>query len=467
MSSPSAISTTSMRPTPDPEKIASSLRVASKTGHAYVSITIGAPRLDPCRLFGLEPQQSAYYFSDSEQSAEVGLGEALRLTGPDPFDVPSLDRHTATLLEDVFSVGLDAGAQSARLFGGIAYGAPPLATGPWRQFAGIDFVLPRFRYLTNHRDAVMTLTLSQAELSSREACRDWALRWVHLLDSLPGPPAVRRPRRVLGKGLFPERIDWVRQVTEAQQALTRGELEKVVLARQLTLTLDPPPYPEELLERLLVLSPDTQRFAIRRGTSTFLGASPERLVLRRGSELRTDALAGSMRAGQEGDLQSLQSNPKERREHGLVVREIRARLEGLGAQLEVQQTPGIRTLRHVWHLHTPISARMIGLPSVLELVERLHPTPAVGGIPSDAAAEFLRRNETIERGWYAGPVGWLDARGDGEFVVALRSGLIEGSQIHLFAGAGLVVGSDPANEWEETNLKLQALLEALSLEAPP
>jgi len=157
----------------------------------------------------------------------------------------------------------------------------------------------------------------------------------------------------------------------------------------------------------------------------------------------------------------LMASGKERFEHDLVVRELVRKLELMGARAEVPNQPSIRQLRHVLHLSTSITARLFGPPHVLTLMSRLHPTPAVGGVPEDTAREFMRQQENFERGWYAAPIGWFDGQGDGEFVVALRSGLLTDNVLRLYAGAGIVRDSKPEKELQEIELKLQSLLEAI------
>jgi isochorismate synthase EntC len=159
----------------------------------------------------------------------------------------------------------------------------------------------------------------------------------------------------------------------------------------------------------------------------------------------------------------LLASAKDRREHELVVSAIRDALEGMRSDIDAPAEPVVRTLRHVLHLHTPIRAVLSEPHHVLELVAALHPTPAVGGTPTPYAIDWIKHHEPVARGWYASPVGWFDLDGDGEFAVAIRSGVIVGDRAHLWAGAGIVAGSDPDKELAETELKLRAMLGALGV----
>jgi isochorismate synthase EntC len=147
-----------------------------------------------------------------------------------------------------------------------------------------------------------------------------------------------------------------------------------------------------------------------------------------------------------------------------VVRELLHTLAPLSDSIEHRPVPEVHVLRHVAHLRTRLHGTLNSQRHVLELVERLHPTPAVAGVPTERALAWIAEHEPDERGWYAGPVGWFDARGDGDFVVALRSGVLSGKHLALYAGAGIVRGSEADSELAETRWKLAALLGALGAE---
>ena len=203
----------------------------------------------------------------------------------------------------------------------------------------------------------------------------------------------------------------------------------------------------------------------RHGTCC-LGATPERLVRLAGRRVDTAAVAGSAARGRSPEedarlARALSESKKEQAEHAVVVRALRAALEDLCAELTLPEAPRLLRLDGIQHLETPLVATLRGSPHVLDLVARLHPTPAVGGSPREAALAWLAAREQLERGWYAGPLGYVDASGGGEFFVALRSALLRAGEARLFAGAGVVEGSTPEAELRETRLKLRALLAPL------
>ena len=277
---------------------------------------------------------------------------------------------------------------------------------------------------------------------------------------------------------------------EAVEAVGSGELEKVVVARQVRHGRRPAP--EDVLRRLCERggrstvfafssagdssTPDSSTPAASRNTvfafssaggagsgassgaakSIFAGASPELLAAKSGECFTSLALAGS-KPLHEADL--LLSDAKELAEHQYVVDHLRSRLANTEAELAATGQPEVLCLANIAHLASSVSGKT--LDGILNLVETLHPSPAVAGVPTDAALEFLRQHEQFDRGWYAGPVGWLTPDGDGRFFVALRSVLLNPDESLLFAGSGIVEGSCPEKEEQETWLKLQTAMEAL------
>lgn len=256
---------------------------------------------------------------------------------------------------------------------------------------------------------------------------------------------------------------WEATVARAVKAITAGDLEKVVVAREVLVQCNRPIVVHDVLDRLRTLYPGCTVFCV----DGFLGASPELLVERHGSTVRCHPLAGTYpRSGDPAVDRQLASqllaSPKERREHRYAVDQITAVLRGLCRELTVPEQPVVMPLRNVVHLGTEIRGVLDEpAPSALELAARLHPTPAVGGTPTAAALDWLTEHEDLARGRYAGPVGWVDCRGDGSFSVGIRSAEVSGANARLFAGVGVVAGSEPRRELIETQLKLQALLAAL------
>jgi isochorismate synthase len=366
-----------------------------------------------------------------------------------------------------------------RLFGGLAFAPGRTEEAPWLAFGDGGFVLPRLRYARQGERAFLDLTLESSSWSG--AGRDAARAELDLaLGALATavPPAHQLPGPFEGL-LELSAARWSELVREVTRGLRAGQFEKVVLARRSQVDARHPFDPIEVLDRLRESALGCTRFAFRRGQATFLGATPERLVARRGLAVQADALAGSSdrlrpprdhppSAGDSilddaGAAAALLASAKDTAEHGHVVREIALRLGPHCERLDVPAQPSVRRLRHLLHLHTRIEGCLREPRHVLDLVGLLHPTPAVGGVPRSDALRWILEHEPAPRGWYAGPVGWFDEKGDGDFSVALRSALIWGRTAWLWAGAGIVLGSEAVAEYAETALKQRAMLDALGM----
>lgn len=256
-------------------------------------------------------------------------------------------------------------------------------------------------------------------------------------------------------------------VRRAVAMIDGGELRKVVLARTIEVTADRALDPKLLASRLRAVDPDAYTFAAPTDEGVLVGASPELLVSRRGREVRSNPLAGS--APRSGDAEQDRANAdaligssKEQEEHAIVVDAIAETLRPFCEELTWDPEPVLRETPNVWHLSTRFrGALREPPPTALDLVAALHPTPAVAGEPSEAALAAIGELEPFDRGRYAGPVGWVDADGDGEWAIALRCAELRGGRAILYAGAGIVAGSEPARELDETERKFRAFLDAL------
>ena len=261
--------------------------------------------------------------------------------------------------------------------------------------------------------------------------------------------------------------DYRATVARALTRIAAGEFEKIVLARAIDLTLKQPLHPLRVLNGLRQLFPDCYAFSLANGRGqSFIGASPEQLVRVSKGTLETAALAGTtargMGASEDATLgAALLQSEKDLREHRHVVEAIANRLTQHGLKLECAAQPGLRRLANVQHLHTPIHAVLPENVRLLDAVAWLHPTPAVGGTPVAAAVARIRELEGFSRGLYGGAIGWVNARGGGEFFVGIRSALVDGATARVYAGAGIVAGSTPEKEFAETQLKFKAMLGAL------
>jgi isochorismate synthase len=356
-------------------------------------------------------------------------------------------------------------AQMPRLFGGFAFQQGRAKSALWQPFGEAHFVLPRLLYTRQAHEAWLTLTLRAEETRDPERLDALLAQSGRVLEALlrsHDKSVISRAPRLLNVAER-SKEDWAQCVEAIRDGIASGRFEKVVAAHSTVFELDPAPDVSAVLSRLRAEDSLCTRFAFRFGGSTFLGATPERLVDKLGLRVETEAMAGSIRAGDRGGAGQLLASRKDLDEHNIVVRELLRSLEPFAASLEHAKRPEIHQLRYVLHLRTPIEAELREACHIVELVERVHPTPAVGGMPRGRALEWISEHEPEERGWYAGPIGWFDAAGDGQFWVALRSALIEAERAHLYVGAGIVRDSDAESEYAETRLKLASLLAALQV----
>ena len=283
------------------------------------------------------------------------------------------------------------------------------------------------------------------------------------LADLPEPDGAAAPLRVLWDLNRPALLA---AVSDVAAEIRSGAYEKVVLAATREIEAGAPIAPGVALDRLRDGYPDCHLFCFRAGDGIFLGASPEQLVGLHDGRVTALGLAGSAPRGRtpeedEALGDALLHSAKDRSEHEIVVRALREVLAAHAENLRAPNQPGLLRLRNIQHLATEVTATARAGVDVLDLVERLHPTPAVCGWPTASAREVIARHERFDRGWYAGPVGWVDGAGDGEFAVALRSALVRGARAWLFAGAGIMGDSDPSAELAEIELKFRPLTTAL------
>ncbi|MFO0574457.1 MAG: isochorismate synthase [Polyangia bacterium] len=457
------------------------LAQAARAGGRARLISVPAPPRPAAAVFTLAPQQPAALWQapagpDAAELVLVGLGAARRL--PATLDAAALQAAATAALGAVeVSAAPELVAARPRFLGGLPFAAGALDAPEWADFRDGALLLPRALYEPGApgAGAVLSVFFDEGRADAGELLALW-----DALCALPGatptaagashappPLGATDPFSPLSPLLHLSGADWARYLQPLLQALHERSIDKVVAARRSTVPLGGPLAPSAvaaLLERLRAAHPLATILALRRGGSTFVAATPETLVRRRGRTLRTEALAGSLgRAGlSEAELGArLLQSDKDRAEHALVVEALRAALAPLCARLDIPAMPTVRLLPHLGHLCTPVRGELAADVPVLELALRLHPTPAVGGTPTAAALALIRAHEPAPRGLYAAPFGWFDDRGDGDFAVAIRSALLGPAAAHLYAGAGIVRGSTAAAEYEETALKLRALAEGL------
>ncbi len=494
----------------DRERLAARLQLAVKRARrsgreTLAALTLPLPAdLDPSAVVCASRRlgESWFLLEQPERGARAlaALGEAacLTATGPERFATVA-DRWRALAAaavgdppEDPSDPGSAAGGPIA--LGGFAFAAEGGADLAWSGFAPASLIVPEIT-LTRRQadrgarpgsgggehanlglrpggsvDVRMTLCALAAPDDTAEELLDGLERRVGELRVEPlallDPAPTGRYR--IASAMPPEHYEAA--VARAVELIRKGQLEKVVLAREVQVhagggasNFDPAALFGVLREGF----PSCTVFCVGREDAAFVAASPELLVRREGHRVSTLALAGSMRRSADPAVddhlgEQLMHSEKDREEHAIVIRRIEQALRQHALWTAASPEPTLVKVANIQHLGTPIRAQLAQPLDVIELLELMHPTPAVGGEPLERARPLIPALEGLDRGWYAGPVGWADATGDGEFCVALRCALLRGRVARCYAGVGVVRDSDPAAELAETEVKLAALLPLLA-----
>ncbi len=426
----------------------------------------------PAALLGAAGGWSARQFRAAatvswEQPSEdlhlFGFGRALDLGSAAGAPLAAAAPALREAADELRAGEVDALARP-RFFGGARFDASSPHHDPaWEAFGAWRFVLPEVIVALRGGRLSASLTLAVRPQQTREEVAAAVAAAIAGVTAAPSAPPGG-PARYQRTG--PDAAHWRAAVSGALAEIAAGRYRKAVLALQARCHA---PAPHDVAATLTALAERFEGcfvFGYRLGDSSWVGASPELLVSLERGRLRALSLAGTSARGATGEEDealagALIASEKERSEHDLVVKAARESLAPLCRDLSVPDAPRLLRMAGIQHLQTPIEGRAATGVDVLDALLAMHPTPAVGGSPREPALEAIARLEGMDRGWYAGPIGWMDMNGEGAFAVALRSALLHGREALLYAGAGIVAGSDPDRELAEAELKLQPLLEAL------
>jgi salicylate biosynthesis isochorismate synthase/menaquinone-specific isochorismate synthase len=351
--------------------------------------------------------------------------------------------------------------------GGFAFAPDGGGSPQWSGFEPASLVVPEVALARRGDDVRLTVALDVAPDDTLEDVLARGRRRLAGLRSASLPlldPDPTKRTRVLSP-MPPSHFE--QAVSQAVQQIHAARLKKVVLAREVQVHAPEPHDPAGALAVLREAFPSCYVFAVGRGDAAFIAASPELLVRRDGQRASTVALAGSTRRSADPAVddhlgEQLLRSDKDREENAIVARRIARTLRPHAVWVTAAPEPVLIRIANIQHLAMPIRAQLTAPLGAVELAGLLHPTPAVGGEPAAAAAQLIPALEGLDRGWYAGPVGWTDAAGDGEFCVALRCALLRGAVAHCYAGCGIVRNSSPEAELAESEVKLEAMLPVLA-----
>ena len=425
-----------------------------------ITVEVDEPA-DPLRWLQAQSHDFKFYWMGRRRNRVVAAAGTA--------DVVSTDAHPSydTLEADLEDRLRDADP-GVHYLGGLRFDArlSDGGTGDWSAFGAYRFVLPRFELSTADGRARLTCNL----VLPRDAKALPAIRTQ--IEQLAWPGAGRTPKlpQPIGRRDAPGRGDWIEMIESALTSIRAGALDKVVLARRATFAFEDALDPFVLLQHLQAATPGCFHFGIQPTPGkAFVGASPERLFRLSEGTVQSEAIAGTRSRGDSAQADAalrdeLLDSEKDRREHAFVQTAIRNMLAPLCTKVTLKEAAAEMRLTRGRHLRSRFQGQLRDDASPIDLLRALHPTPAVGGAPTDQALDFIRQAEPFDRGWYAGPVGWV-GRDAAEFAVALRCGRVAGSDLALYSGAGIVDGSVPAQEWAEIEQKISDFAAVLDLNA--
>jgi menaquinone-specific isochorismate synthase len=426
--------------------------------------------IDPVRFFTagkIQYKGERMFWSDpTNDMVMVGLGVSYILNNQldDPFQ--SVEASWNKLMETcIVTPECKIPGTGPIMFGGFTFDTKRKQTKLWQRFGIARMIIPKFLLTIKDGKCWLTTNVIVQPDETLETYTKLGMEQDNLFAELSQSYGVEPKPQIFQFEELAVR-QWMESVRNVTHEMQNGLLEKVVLARELRVHASEVFSAESVLARLRMQQPMSYVFALESGSDCFLGATPERLIKKEGAAFLSTCLAGTIRRGStvEEDVQlgnELLQDPKNLHEHEVVVRIIKQSLGEVCDRIEVPSTPQLYKVRDVQHLYTPVVGTVREGISILEMVKRLHPTPALGGFPRELALDMIREHEPFERGLYGAPIGWADHEGNGEFAVAIRSGLLQGNEASLFAGCGIVRDSNPQNEYKETHLKFKPMITAL------
>lgn len=444
----------------------------------YASFSFTSDAIDPLAYLEMcwKNDTFQYYWEKpSDQFAMAAGGELVTVSASGESRFQEINTKIESLKKSTAEFSSIGHPYSGMMFlGGFSF-YDEISDKMWDSFEPATFTVPEWMIVKDGKFSLITISVNLESFDSPQKLHNYVQTKFERISSAikdyPGQkiqdknqPTPTPPMESNGKSAHHH---WVSSVNKAKNLISQNKFDKIVLARHISISNDKNIGPTQVLNVLRQQYTNCYNFLIHHpNNKTFLGSTPERLGAFRNNLLLTDALAGSIQRGKTATEdtileRSLSGSLKDRNEHNFVIKDIEERLEPFVESVNRSTQPEVKKLTNVQHLYTPIRARMKKECNMLGVLGHLHPTPAVGGYPWKNAESYLKQLEGFERGWYAGPVGWLNSKGSGEFAVGIRSSLLTEKEAHFFAGCGIVAGSDPEAEWEEINLKLKPMLSAL------
>ncbi len=409
-----------------------------------------------------------YWEQPLEGFALAGLGKILEINSNSNQSMDSINEDINTYFLHAIHVSNHPSA-GPRFLGGHSFNSNVGSDETWGEFPRASFILPECLATLNPDGCWLTISKMVTKNDNPKTLfREFTRNCTHYEKRLPVTLPPLRHVPVDKYKDIPNRKEYDEIIYSVLEEIRPEKLEKVVISRSHQVKVGEGFSVVSAVQVLRNMYPKCTNFFFSfPKAGVFFGATPERLIKKNGRQIKTEALAGTIDRGRNMEEDRLLSETlfdshKEREEHRFVIEQIKCRLETIIPELDIPYAPQILKLKNVQHLKTPISGILENGEKILDLVKLLHPTPAVAGTPMKRAMQVIEKLEPHDRGWYSGPVGWIDPNGNGDFFVALRSALVKNEEAHIFVGGGIVSESLPENEWHETELKLQPIISALS-----
>ncbi|WP_096270995.1 isochorismate synthase [Paucisalibacillus globulus] len=430
-----------------------------------VSFTKKMESINPLHFFeaGLHlHMERSFWMSTLDDFTLVGLGNAYTITAES--GVSGLDKNWNTVLTNaVIHNPYKVPGTGISAIGGMDFDPEKPRSDLWDAFSKNELRIPIFMLLVNEEASYLTVTVLVTGKDDPDRIDQILTEQEEWLVSYQAKKQ-QKPTIIDKKEIEPEQ--WRKLVQQTTSYISESSLEKVVLARELRLTFSEKIGITKALKDLMESQPTSYIFAYEKDQNCFIGATPERLVKVEHNELLSTCLAGTAPRGKTENEDSelgyqLLHDQKNLEEHNFVVQMIRKSIEEFCVDMQIPDKPVLYKLRNLQHLYTPVRGLFQEGYSIFDVIKKLHPTPALGGEPTEEAITYIREYELLDRGWYGAPFGWVDSYQNGEFAVAIRSGLIQGNKASLFAGCGVVKDSDPQAEFEETRIKFLPMLNIL------
>lgn len=401
------------------------------------------------------------YWSDREHSLDVsGIGEA---------DSVFAENNTRIDFDEILNRVkryLPESDENIRYYGGIRFCNYKSQDMTWKNFGAYRFIVPRFEINKQENKSVFACNILIEEGKSSS---DYLSEILLEFDSLKpvAPPYITNNISAVKRTDLPNLTEWKDTINVALEMISNRIFGKIVMARKSIIEYSKYVDPVELLRQLKKVNPDSFHFYFQpKPDNVFIGGSPERLYRREMKNILSEAIAGTRLRGETQDTdkileEDLLTCDKDIREHQFVHQSIKDGLEKLCSKIVASNKITVIKLARIQHLYSRFQGTLSNGISDAKILKVLHPTPAVGGFPAEKAVEKLYELESFDRGWYAGPVGWIGNESS-EFAVAIRSGLVTGNKLMLFSGAGIVTGSKPNEEWDEIEDKIKSFVKIIN-----